>query len=141
MQEARELVASNEVEVLDVRDDEHWLEGHIPGSHHAAAGLAAKLATIPEDRKLLIVSESGDPGSDVADELEDREAVTLEGGMDAWQSDGLRTQPSEDYAPGPAPIEGVDDDQAAEATDGTLDDEGDGGDEESARDEKGARVT
>jgi len=99
--EARNLVASNEVDVIDIRDDDGWTEGHIPGAHRAGDDLEAKVESLDSDRRLLIVCEDGKRSSEVAEELDggDREAVSLEGGMSSWSSDGLRTQPTEDYEP------------------------------------------
>ena len=100
--EARKLVASNEVEVIDLRDEEGWMEGHIPGAHRAGDDLEAKVDSVDSDRKLLIVCEDGTRSGEVAEELDgDREALSLEGGMSSWLSDGLRSQPTEDAAPGP----------------------------------------
>ena len=100
--EARKLVASNEVEVIDLRDEEGWMEGHIPGAHRAGDDLEAKVDSLDSDRKLLIVCEDGNRSGEVAEEMDgDREALSLEGGMSSWLSDGLRSQPTEDAAPGP----------------------------------------
>lgn len=124
MEEGRQLVAKNEVEVIDLRDDDAWIDGHIPGAHHAGEDLDDALGKIPDDRKLLIVCADGKRSAEVAGELDgDRDAVVLEGGFDAWESEGLRTQPTGDYVPGPAPVEGEDDDKAAEAAEGTIEDE------------------
>ena len=114
--EARKLVASNEVEVIDLRDEEGWMEGHIPGAHRAGDDLEAKVDSVDSDRKLLIVCEDGTRSGEVAEELDgDREALSLEGGMSSWLSDGLRSQPTEDAAPGP--VERDDDERDAVESD------------------------
>jgi rhodanese-related sulfurtransferase len=126
--EARKLVASNEVEVIDLRDEEGWVKGHIPGAHRAADDLDAKLEELPDDRKLLVVCGDGKRSGEVAGELDgdDREAVSLAGGMEAWLSDGLPSQPSIDYEPGPDPAEVEDSEKAAEVAEGTIDTDSDG---------------
>lgn len=126
--EARQLVASNEVEVIDLRDEEGWLKGHIPGAHRAADDLDAKLEELPDDRKLLVVCDDGQRSGEVAGELDgdDREAVSLAGGMEAWLSDGLPSQPSIDYEPGPDSVEEGDSEKAAEVAEGTIDTDSDG---------------
>ena len=114
--EARKLVASNEVEVIDLRDEEGWMEGHIPGAHRAGDDLETKVDSVDSDRKLLIVCEDGTRSGEVAEELDgDREALSLEGGMSSWLSDGLRSQPTEDAAPGP--VERDDDERDAVESD------------------------
>ena len=127
LEEARKAVASNEVEVIDLRDDDGWVDdGHIPGAHRAGDDLDQTLEDIDDDRKLLIVCADGKRSSEVAEELDggDREAVSLEGGMEAWNKEGLRTQPAQDYEPGPEPVEGEDPEKAAAAAEGLTDFEG-----------------
>lgn len=121
VEEARLLVAKHEVEVIDLRDEDGWVDGHIPGARRAGDDVEATLEEIDSERKLLVVCADGKRSAEVADELDgDREAVSLEGGMDAWQSDGMPSQPAQDYEPGPAPIDEGDDEVAAEITDGGL---------------------
>lgn len=139
-EEARELVASNEVEVIDLRDEEGWLKGHIPGAHRAADDLDAKLEELPDDRKLLVVCDDGKRSGEVAGELDgdDREAVSLKGGMGAWLSDGLPSQPSMEFEPGPDPAEVEDSEKAAEIAEGTVDTESDGSDDDASDEEDSA---
>lgn len=115
LEDARQLVAKNEVEVIDLRDEEGWTDGHIPGAHRAGEDLDAKLEEIGSERKLLIVCADGSRSAEVAEELgsDDREAVSLKGGMDAWRSEGGPSQPTEDYEAGPAPIEEDDEEESA----------------------------
>ncbi len=128
-EDARELVASHSVAVIDLRDEEGWLEGHIPGAHRADPDdLDATLEGIPEDRRLLVVCEDGERSAAVARKLDegDREAIALEGGMSAWLGDGLPSQPSADFEPGPeGPIEEEPEEAAGEADEGGTDAPGD----------------
>ena len=114
VEEARKLVGSNEVDVVDLRDDDGWLEGHIPGAHRAGDDLQAKVESMDADRRLLIVCEDGSRSGEVAEELSggEREAVSLEGGMSAWLGEGLRSQPTDDYEPGPIEVDDEDRDDA-----------------------------
>ncbi len=101
--EAREPVASNDVFVLDVRDEEEWSDGaeRVPGSAHIAADeLESRIDELPDDRKILLVCPDGERSAEVAEELDagDREIVVLEGGVKAWKKDKLLTQPSPDPA-------------------------------------------
>ena len=99
--EARKLVASDEVAVVDLRDEEGWMEGHIPGAHRAGEDLGSTIESIEDDRKLLVVCGDGKRSGEVAEELsgDGREAVSLEGGMSAWLGDGMPSQPTGDYSP------------------------------------------
>jgi rhodanese-related sulfurtransferase len=101
LEEARKLVASDEVDVVDLRDDEGWREGHIPGAHRAGDDLGAKVESLEGGRRLLIVCDDGNRSGEVAEELSggERDAVSLEGGMSAWLGDGQPSQPTGDYSP------------------------------------------
>ena len=101
LDQARELVASHEVVVVDLRDEDGWLEGHIPGAYRGEGeDPDSALEGVPDDRRLLVVCEDGERSAAMAEGLEGRrEAVVLEGGMRAWLSDGLPSQPTEDFEP------------------------------------------
>lgn len=103
-EDARQPVAAREVFVLDVREQEAWLEEstRIPGSVHIPADeLDSRIGELPDDMRILVVSPDGGRCAEVAEKLdgEGKEAVSLEGGVEAWQSDGLMTQPSPDADP------------------------------------------
>src|SRR5687768_7013141 len=91
VEEARLALAANEATAIDVREKEQWIEGHIPGAHH-----------VPEDEWGEgggdLPGEDGKRSAELADELSegDREAVALEGGMEAWRSADCPMQPSTD---------------------------------------------
>jgi rhodanese-related sulfurtransferase len=126
LQEARKLVGSNEVDVVDLRDEDGWMDGHIPGAHRAGDDVEAKVESMDSDRRLLIVCQDGSRSDEVAEELSggEREAVSLEGGMSAWLSEGMPSQPTEDYEPGPMEADGQDEDEGPEQDEGQGPDEG-----------------
>jgi rhodanese-related sulfurtransferase len=99
---ARELIAGGEATVLDIRPEEEWVSvGNIPGSVNAPAEDAAEaVKAIAEDRTVIVVCRRGDRSAEVAERLRDggREAISIDGGMEAWQDDNLPLQPSEDPA-------------------------------------------
>lgn len=139
--DARVAVAAREFFVLDVRDAEDWSENaeQIPGSTHIAAGeIDSRLDELPDDRKILVVSPDGEHSAEVAERIDGdgREAVSLEGGVEAWKKDGLMTQPSPDAA------EPKDEDEPPHEEPGDEDedeagneDEDEAGDEDEAEDE------
>jgi rhodanese-related sulfurtransferase len=98
-EEARELVAGGEVRALDIRDDEEWDDGRVPGSvHMAEETLVERLHDIPEEAGVLVVCSDGERSAELAAKLRDegRRATSIEGGMDAWMSDRLPTEPRPD---------------------------------------------
>ena len=103
-EDARADVASNEYVVIDVRDSEEWSENseRVPGSVHVPADdIESKLSELPDDKKILLVSPDADRANEIAEKIEGggREVRVLEGGVEAWKSDRLLTQPSPDAAP------------------------------------------
>ena len=98
-EQARQLVASNEATVLDIRDDDAWHEKRIPGAQHASQDdLDATLEDVDDDRTVMIVCEDGERSAEVAAELREdgREAKSIEGGMRAWEKEKFPLQPSTD---------------------------------------------
>jgi rhodanese-related sulfurtransferase len=102
--DARASVASQELFVLDVRDKEDWDSNaeRIPGSVHIAPDeLDSRLDELPDDRKILVVCPDGERSAEVAEKIDGdgREAMSLDGGVEKWKSDGQMTQPSPDADP------------------------------------------
>jgi rhodanese-related sulfurtransferase len=99
---ARELIAGGDATVLDIRPEEEWQSvGNIPGSVNAPGEDASEaVQAIAEDRTVIVVCRRGDRSAEVAEQLRDggREAVSIDGGMEAWEDDKLPLQPSEDPA-------------------------------------------
>jgi rhodanese-related sulfurtransferase len=98
---ARELVASNEVLVLDIRDDEQWHEKRVPGSRRAAEDdLDAVLSEVDQERGVMIVCDDGRRSAELAEQLREqgREAFCIKDGIEGWESEKLAMQPSEDPA-------------------------------------------
>ena len=96
-EEAREVLGKNEAVAIDLRDEEEWRTGHLPGARRISADELSEVDDLP-DQKLIIVSEDGKEAAEVAEKLrsDDHDAVALEGGMDEWRSDDLPMQPSRD---------------------------------------------
>jgi sulfur-carrier protein adenylyltransferase/sulfurtransferase len=98
-EQARELIASNETEVLDIRPVEQWHDKRVPGSRRVEeAELDAAVGELDEDRGLLIVCEDGEQSAGIAARLRERgrEAAYIEGGINAWEKEKLAMQPSTD---------------------------------------------
>jgi histidinol-phosphate aminotransferase len=63
-----------------------------------AIDLDDALEQIDDDQTVIVACEDGEESAEVADELRERgiDAVSLEGGMEAWRSDDMPMQPSRD---------------------------------------------
>ncbi len=110
---ARKLIAGGEVRVIDLRDEEEFSEVHATRAERIedpdAESLAAELG---EEDKVLVFCGDGERSASFAGELRERgvEAVSVEGGIEGWRSDGMPTQPSPDplkEPEGPPTLPGV----------------------------------
>jgi rhodanese-related sulfurtransferase len=99
--QAREVIASNDVTVLDIRGDEEWREKRIAGSRQVDPdAIDEALEELDDDRAVLIVCADGKRSNELAAKLREdgRDATCIEGGIDAWESEKLAMQPSDDPA-------------------------------------------
>ena len=77
--------------MLDVREDDEWLAGHAPEALHVPL---SSLATAPlpswSTRRVVVVCRSGNRSKQATDLLRHRgiEAISLTGGLNAWQQSG-----------------------------------------------------
>jgi rhodanese-related sulfurtransferase len=96
-EEAREVLGRNEAVAVDLRDEEEWREGHLPGARRISAEDLPNVDDLP-DQKVIVVCEEGEQSAEVAEKLRSDgcDAVALEGGMNQWRSDDLPMQPSRD---------------------------------------------
>ena len=76
--------------VLDVREPDEWMHGHIEGAAHIPLGeLMARLDEVP-DRQTLVVCKVGARSAHATAYLvsQGRDAVNLDGGMLDWEAAG-----------------------------------------------------
>lgn len=95
-QMAEQLAGPQDRLVLDVRGDEEWDEGHIPGALHRYAGELAQGVDAPVDSTtpVAVVCGSGYRSSVAASLLQQRgyrDLVNVVGGMGAWDEARLPT--------------------------------------------------
>ena len=80
---------------VDIRTLEQYQAGHIAQARHIpAAEVEQKLATLPKNKPLIVVCESGRDSAKVAAKLRAQgvaEVHALEGGMRAWSQASLPT--------------------------------------------------
>jgi rhodanese-related sulfurtransferase len=77
--------------VLDVREDDEWVHGHIDGATHIPMGdIPARLDDVPEGDPLYLICRSGGRSARVAAWLNANgyDSVNVGDGMGAWQAAG-----------------------------------------------------
>ena len=93
---ARELIASEGFQILDLREADDFADAHIAGAVRAEEGeLDAAIEELSKDQPVLVVCADGKRSPDVAAELRERDfqAAVIKGGMGAWTGDSLPTVP------------------------------------------------
>ncbi|MEV2278927.1 rhodanese-like domain-containing protein [Nocardiopsis sp. NPDC049922] len=77
--------------LLDVREDDEWRSGHVPGAVHIPLGLLGERAgEIPQDRRVYVVCRVGGRSAQAVMALNQAgwDAVNVAGGMRAWEHAG-----------------------------------------------------
>src|SRR4051812_19470760 len=77
--------------VLDVREDDEWVHGHIEGATHIPMGdVPARLDELPEGDPLYVTCRGGGRSARVAAWLNENgfDAVNVGGGMGEWEAVG-----------------------------------------------------
>jgi molybdopterin/thiamine biosynthesis adenylyltransferase/rhodanese-related sulfurtransferase len=93
--QAREVIATDDVAVVDVRERDEWEEGHIPDAVHIPRGhLESRIeGTVPDHSQTVIVyCASGNRSAFAAKTLEDlgyESVSSLAGGFTDWKRNGL----------------------------------------------------
>ncbi len=96
---ARQEIASGDALAVDVRSEEEWREGHVPGAIHLPDGEAGAEGERPEKgARLMVIAKDGKLAARAAANLSELgyDAVAVDGDMDDWVSEDFKTQPSED---------------------------------------------
>jgi rhodanese-related sulfurtransferase len=99
VQEARREIAGGDAIAVDVRPEEEWSEGHVPGATHLADGDLDASADRPEKgARLMVIAKDGKLAAKAAGRLSDQgyDAVAVDGGMDDWVSEDFQIQPTPD---------------------------------------------
>ena len=77
--------------VLDVREPDEWVNGHIEGATHVPLGeVQQRFAEVPSDTQVLVVCKAGGRSAQAAAYLLQNgvDAVNFDGGMGAWAAAG-----------------------------------------------------
>jgi molybdopterin/thiamine biosynthesis adenylyltransferase/rhodanese-related sulfurtransferase len=92
---ARELIDSDAPLVLDVREQDEWDEGHLPGAVHIPRGnLESRIERAEPDRSrsILVYCAAGNRSAFAAKTLEElgyEDVVSLAGGFTDWKRNGF----------------------------------------------------
>ncbi|MGZ4419427.1 MAG: molybdopterin-synthase adenylyltransferase MoeB [Gaiellaceae bacterium] len=95
---ARERIESGEPVVLDVREQDEWDEGHIPGAVHVPRGhLESRIERLAPDaaRPVVVYCSQGNRSVFAAKTLEElgyEDVVSLAGGFTDWKRNGFPLQ-------------------------------------------------
>ncbi len=86
---------SDDMLVLDVRDEDEFAEGHIPGSIHLPYGeLPDRLGELPRDRAIAAICSGGKRSGLAASILQregfERVVHVANGGVGTWRRSGRR---------------------------------------------------
>jgi rhodanese-related sulfurtransferase len=89
-----EVPAANvpaEAWLLDVREDDEWVAGHVPGATHIPLGeLGARTGELPHEDAIYVICRSGMRSARAAQALTGAgwQAVNVAGGMKDWAAAG-----------------------------------------------------
>jgi len=100
-QECATLMQTQEVHVLDVRDDMEWEEKHIPGALHTYVGyLEEQLPQLPKTSPIVVHCTVGHRSALAASILRRQgytEVLNMLGGLTAWEKLGLPLEAAAKY--------------------------------------------
>jgi sulfur-carrier protein adenylyltransferase/sulfurtransferase len=95
---ARERIESGEPVVVDVREQDEWDEGHVPGAVHVPRGhLESRIERLAPDtsRPVVVYCSAGNRSAFAAKTLTDlgyEDVVSLAGGFTDWKRNGFPVQ-------------------------------------------------
>jgi rhodanese-related sulfurtransferase len=103
VEEAREAIASGEAKALDIREEDAWNQTRVPGAIHVPAEeLSSRLEELDSDQRLMVFAPDDASGREAVSTLREKghDAALVEGGIEAWGSEGFMLQPTEDLGEG-----------------------------------------
>ncbi len=99
VEEARMEIAGGDAVAVDVRSEEEWSKGHVPGATHLPDVQGDASADRPDDgARLVVIAKDGRQAAEAASSLRDQgyDAVAVDGDMGDWISEGFQLQPTPD---------------------------------------------
>jgi rhodanese-related sulfurtransferase len=95
---AREEIARGDAVAVDVRSEDEWGKGHVPGALHLPDGEEREHDDrLEKGARLMVLAKNGGLAVRAAKDLSERgyDAVAVDGGMGDWASD-FKIQPTPD---------------------------------------------
>lgn len=89
---------AGEIQLVDVREDQEWAAGRVPGARHLAlAEVASQAATIDQERPVVFYCRMGSRSAMAASAFRRAgyEAYSMDGGLTAWAERGLPLEPED----------------------------------------------
>jgi phage shock protein E len=99
LEEARQEIAGGDATAVDVRSEEDWSQGHVPGAIHLPDADPEAASKKPEEgARLIVIGESAKQAKEAASKLAEAgyDAVAVEGDMGDWTSEDYSIQPTPD---------------------------------------------
>jgi rhodanese-related sulfurtransferase len=100
---------SSDAAVVDVREPEEFINGHVPGAVNLPqADLATKLNEVPRDRPIFVICQGGFRSLRAAQFLTQcgiSNVASVKGGTEAWRAGGGELERESTRAPQPAVVE------------------------------------
>jgi phage shock protein E len=99
VEEARRQIAGREAVAVDVRSEEKFGEGHVPGAINLPGADPDAGTKKPEPgTRLMVIGEDAKQAKEAASKLSDAgyEAIAVEGDMGDWTSEKFPIQPTGD---------------------------------------------
>lgn len=91
-----EMLDRGEAAVIDVREDSEWEAGHAPGARHIGLDqVSGRAEEIEKDRPVVFQCRGGSRSEMVAAAFRESgwDAHNMEGGLRAWEEQGLPLEP------------------------------------------------
>lgn len=97
-QQAREMLAGGDAQLIDVREQYEWDAGRIEGARHVELErLASQAETIDKDRPVIFQCRLGARSAMAAQAFRAAgyDAYTMVGGLQRWHDEGLPLEPED----------------------------------------------
>lgn len=92
VQEAIGKIRSGQAQVVDVREDYEWNNGHVEGAKHIPLGqIPMRAAELDREKEVYTICASGGRSAAAAELLQRggfANVASVEGGMSSWKSSG-----------------------------------------------------
>ncbi|MNW51616.1 rhodanese-like domain-containing protein [Paenibacillus timonensis] len=90
---AERLNKGETLSLLDVREQDEWMEGHVAGAKHIPLGeLDLRLNELDPNHEMIVICRSGNRSRMACEFLSERgfHVVNMTGGLNAWTSNLVR---------------------------------------------------